>query len=98
MTGVDDDDVDVDVDDWDEDLDSLQVVVDDDNHDVRWQRDATHAAKSGRREARSQKTVSDSDNSLLSNFLDQIGNFLDLPLQRHNNDIVQDDNNNAWPT
>ena len=76
MTGVDDDnvdvdvdddvdDVDADVDDGDEDVDSLQVVVDDDNHDVRWQRDATHAAKSGRREARSQKTVSDSDNSLL---------------------------------
>ena len=72
MTDVDDDnvdvdvdDVDVDVDDVDEDVDSLQVVVDDDNHDVRWQRDATHAAKSGSREARSQKTVSDSDNSLL---------------------------------
>ena len=57
-------DVDVDVDDVVEDVDSLQVVVDD-NHDVRWQRDATHAAKSGSREARSQKTVSDSDNSLL---------------------------------
>ena len=65
MTGVDDDDVDVDVDDGYEDVDSLQVVVDDDNHDVRWQRDATHAAKSGSREARSQKTASDSDNSLL---------------------------------
>ena len=74
MTDVDDDNVDVDVDDVDdvdvdvddvvEDVDSLQVVVDD-NHDVRWQRDATHAAKSGSREARSQKTVSDSDNSLL---------------------------------
>ena len=74
MTGVDDDNVDVDVDDDVDDVDvdvddgdddSLQVVVDDYNHDVRWQRDATHAAKSGSREARSQKTVSDSDNSLL---------------------------------
>ena len=34
----------------------------------------------------------------LGNFLDHLGNFLDLPLQRHNNDIVQDDNNNAWST
>ena len=31
----------------------------------------------------------------LGNFLDHLGNFLDLPLQRHNNDIFQDDNNNA---
>ena len=106
MTGVDDDnvdvdvdddvdDVDVDVDDGDEDVDSLQVVVDDDNHDVRWQRDATHVAKSCSREARNQKQSLTPIILFLGNFLDQIGNFLDLPLQRHNNDIVQDDNNNA---
>ena len=34
----------------------------------------------------------------LGYFLDQIGNFLDLPLQRYNNDSGQDDNNNARPT